>query len=141
MRLLLKHRKYPVTRLRLRSSDLLTSSCVRSSKQLVSSSSISLWTRLRNSRLFPLGKLAGGSVVIKLYDKSTKKKVPVHYKIELLTQCCDPGCFIPDPGSDHFLLPDTDPTIFSSRIRIRPFSHPGFGSEQFHPGSWILHEM
>jgi hypothetical protein len=33
----------------------------------------------------------------------------------------DPGCFIPDP----------DPTIFSSRIRIQKF---------FQPGSRILHE-
>jgi hypothetical protein len=31
-------------------------------------------------------------------------------------QCCDPGCFIPDPGSDHCSIPDPDPGS-GSRIR------------------------
>jgi hypothetical protein len=38
----------------------------------------------------------------------------------------DPGCFIPDPGSgsEHFSIPDPDPNIFLSRIRIRTFYIP-----------------
>jgi hypothetical protein len=60
------------------------------------------------------------------YSIPVVKADPKHWSMGIIgtEQCCGSGMFLSR-------IPDPDPTIFSSRIRIQTF---------FHPGSRILHQ-